>query len=654
MARAALGVAGLLVVLLLLITADVLGIQAAYAGRMYPGVRALGASIGGMSRDDARLMLAREVDALADRPIVIGHQELRWTVAPRHLDARYDVDRLVDEAYRRGRDGNVFNRFFVQFGLLFNGRAHEIGLGAPDLPGMTPFLDALAAAVNRPVADAALMISQAGQVQLTDAVVGRRLVVDATQRRLEEALSRTDLSDVQLVVEETAPTVGSDELTGARAQAEELLAGPVTFKFEGSEWQLSRQELASMVRLGSASQVGFDRDAVKDWVGTLARDVNQSPQNARFTWSNGALEVLRPSKVGRELDVDRTADLVIAKSFEPDRTLSLPVAVTKPDVSQEDGPKLGIKGAIEVARTSYASAQGPKRHNISLAAQRLNGVVVPPGKLFSFNQEVGPTTLDNGYQLGWMIQGGGRNVRTVPAAAGGICQVATTLFHSVYWSGYQIEERNHHLYWIPGYATRGLVGLDATVEEDYDLDFQFYNNTDNYLLIQAWTEGTSVIFGLYGTKPDWTVKVQSEERKDVVAASRDPVTEEEPSLPTGQRVPVEGAQDGFKITHTRTVARGDDVRTLRLTSNYKPSRNVTVVGTGGRPARPPQVAVNQATRATDSGATRPAAPAAQPGQARPSAATPVPSGGAQPAAKPGRQTAPTVPPRPTTAPNTAR
>ena len=55
-----------------------------------------------------------------------------------------------------------------------------------------------------------------------------------------------------------------------------------------------------------------------------------------------------------------------------------------------------------------------------------------------------------GYKLGWGIaNAGGTNVKTVPSVAGGICQVATTLFHSVFWAGYQLEERNYHLYWIP-------------------------------------------------------------------------------------------------------------------------------------------------------------------------------------------------------------
>ena len=66
------------------------------------------------------------------------------------------------------------------------------------------------------------------------------------------------------------------------------------------------------------------------------------------------------------------------------------------------------------------------------------------------------------------------------------------------------------------------------------------------------------MFGLYGTKPNWNVKVQPGERTDVQKASQDQVVEDEPTLPAGQRLAVEGAMDGFKIVNTRTVTQAGE------------------------------------------------------------------------------------------------
>jgi hypothetical protein len=220
--------------------------------------------------------------------------------------------------------------------------------------------------------------------------------------------------------------------------------------------------------------------------------------------------------------------------------------------------------------------------------------------------------------------------------------VATTLFHAVFWSGYQVEERNTHLYWITGYNSRGVEGLDATVDEEAGLDFRFINNTEHYLLIQSWVEGGRVVFGLYGTKPDWTVKVQPGERTDVQKASQDQIVEEEPTLSAGQRLAVEGAMDGFKMINTRTVTKaGEDPRILRLTSVYRPSRNVVLVGTGGKPAGPSQVIPN---RPTSGGAQ--AAPASKP--TTPAQPTPAakPTSQPAPAAKPAAPAAAPAAPAP--------
>lgn len=634
--------------LLVLLVVAVAGIQMSYSGRIYPGVRAMGVNVGGMTRDAARTALAEQITAMSNRSIVIGYKELSWTIAGHHLGVRPDVEPVLDEAFKLGREGNLISRLAFQLQLAFNGASHEIHAPGFDPVAMGAFMQALAGAVDRPTNDAGLALRPEGVVEYVEGQSGRQLQAEATQRRLEEALARSDVGYVELVIEEQVPRVGSAELATAKAQADALLSSPLSINFEELRWELTPKQLVTMASVAGTEGVRLDRAAIKTWAGTIAKEVQQDPENARFSWQNGVTSVLRESKDGRSLDVEKTVDLVMAKALTSERSITLPVSVTEPDVSVDDMEKLKIQGAIEVARTSFAGSSPPKQHNIGLATQRLNGVVIPPGKMFSFNKEVGSTSIDAGFKMGWGIaNAGGTNVKTVPSVAGGICQVATTLFHSVFWAGYQVEERNYHLYWIPGYRSQNVEGLDATVDEEAGLDFRFLNNTDDYLLIQSWVEGGRVVFGLYGTKPDWNVKVQPGERIDVQKASQDQVVEEEPTLPAGQRLAVEGAMDGFKVVNTRTVTQaGEDPRVLRLTSVYRPSRNVVLVGTGGKPAGPSQVIPN---RPTSGGAQAAPATAATPAPASGTPATKPSSSGPTPAPKPStNQTAPAT--KPSTAP----
>jgi vancomycin resistance protein YoaR len=645
LANVGLAVGAFVGLLLILLIGGGIIFEMSYANRMYPGVRALGISLGGMTREEARTALSDRVTALSGRSITIGFKELSWTVVGQHLGVRPEVDPVVDEAFRLGHDGSSLARLALQLRLMVNGSAYEVQAPAFDPAAMQAFMQALAGAVDRPVVDGSLSIKPDGTVAYGDGMAGRKLQIDATRTRLEAALGRSDTSTVELVVEETPPNVSAQDLATTKAQAEAMLSAPLVLKFEESRWQLNPPQLAAMATAQGTQGIQIDRAQVKVWVAKLAGDVEQDPQNARFSWEGGTLSVLRPSKDGRHLDVDKTVDLVLAQALTTNRTVDLPVSVTKPDVSATDADKLQIQGPIEVARTSFAGASPPKRANIGLATERLNGVVVPPGKMFSFNKEVGSTSLDAGYKLGWGIANSGANVKTVPSVAGGICQVATTLFHTLFWGGYQIEERNYHLYWIPSYTSRNVEGLDATVDEEAGLDLKFVNTTDNYVLIQSWIEdGNKVVFGLYGTKPDWTVKVTPGDRQDVQKAKQEQVIEDEPTLPAGQRLAVEGAMDGFKITNLRTVTKpGEPPRTLQIQSVYRPATNTILVGTGGKPAGPSTVIPNRPTSgggADTSPRTTTPAPATTPA-ARPTA---VPATGA-PAAKPSNSQ-PTPAPKP--------
>ncbi|HEY8475253.1 MAG TPA: VanW family protein, partial [Chloroflexota bacterium] len=346
---------------------------------------------------------------------------------------------------------------------------------------------------------------------------------------------------------------------------------------------------------------------------------------------------IRPSREGRQLDVEETVRLIRERAFAEQRVVNLPVAITPPAVSEADRHQLGIKELIETASTSFAGSSPPKRHNIQLAASRLHGVVVPPGGLFSFNKELGPTTLDNGYQIGWGIEATGEGHRTVPSVAGGICQVATTLFQAVFWSGYQIEERNWHLYWIRAYGMppKGMKGLDATVAEEYGLDFKFINPTEHHLLIQAWTQGDTVTFALYGTRPSWTVEVEGPIITDVVPADPKVVEQEVPDRPWGYRLQVESAHEGFTATIVRRVKQGSDVRTLRLVSRYQPSQNVVLIGTQGRPEATPTATepTPEGTPGTDATPGAAATPGPTPGET-PTSASPTPASTPPPSPSP--------------------
>jgi hypothetical protein len=226
---------------------------------------------------------------------------------------------------------------------------------------------------------------------------------------------------------------------------------------------------------------------------------------------------------------------------------------------------------LALARTSVAGSSADRFANLKLATKQINNVVVQSGEEFSLNQTVGPTTEERGFKMGYAIIG----TDTVPDVGGGICQVATTLFQSVFAAGLEITERNAHAYWIPRYR---IKGLDATVYDPY-LDFKFRNDLTQPVLLQGFADGENVVFAVFSEAPPRQVEISEPEITNVVPIDPDLVKQYSTKLAPGEQVTVEHAHEGFDVAVTRVVREGDkELHHDEVVSTYRPARNVLLIG----------------------------------------------------------------------------
>jgi vancomycin resistance protein YoaR len=594
-------------------------------GRITPGTTGLGIALGGETPEEASNLLAPRVEALLGHPIELRYGGQTWNTTARDLGLTLDPDQVAQAAFALGRAGNPLARLSVQVSALAGGETIDVGHATEDAT-LDAALGQIAGQIDQAPRDAALALGGDGSLQTTAAQSGVAVDIPASRERVEAALAN-GFDAVDLVVVSSPPAVTDEQLQSAHDQLNRLLTDdqPLTLTSNGDTVsQLGRADLAALVKLGPPSGDGQPAsiqvaDApLQDLVHRIAGSVNQDAQDARFSWNGGDLQVIRPSQDGRALDEDATVDGIKATFLAGEHSLELPIAVTRPQVSDQDPQSLGITEEIDRGQTSFAGSVPEKVWNIQLAARKLNGVVVPPGGTFSFNKEIGPTTLEAGFKWGFGITTGGGGVHTVPSVAGGICQVATTLFQPVFWSGYQLEERYWHLYWIPAYTSRGVVGLDVTVDGDSNLDFKWVNPTSNSILIQASADDANIYFGLYGKKPDWTVKVDEAVISNRTPADPHPSAQAEPTLPWGSTLIAQSARGGFDVDVKRHVipADGGQSRDLDLKSSYQAVGTITLVGTRGAPA---SADVNSIIAGIVGRAARPAV------ENRPSATTAAPA-----------------------------
>ena len=131
--------------------------------------------------------------------------------------------------------------------------------------------------------------------------------------------------------------------------------------------------------------------------------------------------------------------------------------------------------------------------NLRLAANKIDGTVIMPGEIFSYNKVVGKRTIAAGYKNAAIYQDG----EVTDGLGGGICQISTTLYNAAIDAGMLIEERRNHMF-VPTYAD---AGKDATVVWG-STDFKFENRRAYPIKIETSVTGGVASVKIYGLKTD--------------------------------------------------------------------------------------------------------------------------------------------------------
>ncbi len=113
-----------------------------------------------------------------------------------------------------------------------------------------------------------------------------------------------------------------------------------------------------------------------------------------------------------------------------------------------------------------------KIHNLALAAQSINDVVINPQQIFSLWTLIGAPTQKRGYLPGRSLV----KQQLQAEYGGGLCQLSGLLYHLALTAGLAILERHPHSVDLYTEETRfAPLGSDATVVYGYK-DFRFLNS----------------------------------------------------------------------------------------------------------------------------------------------------------------------------------
>lgn len=225
-----------------------------------------------------------------------------------------------------------------------------------------------------------------------------------------------------------------------------------------------------------------------------------NPQDAYFEVANNSATVV-PEVWGRYLDIDAARPLV-EQIREGGDVVYIPFQSSEPTVKAADLNQKLFNATLGSFYTSFGGSSANRAANVTNAASKINGKVLAPGEVFSFNDTVGKRTVANGFHQAPEYANG----QTVMGIGGGTCQVSSTLYNAVLYSDLAIVSRLNHMFPV-GYCP---LGQDATVS-DSGVDFKFSNNTDYPIKLSAVTGGGRVTISVIGTAREvpQTVKIEN-------------------------------------------------------------------------------------------------------------------------------------------------
>lgn len=251
---------------------------------------------------------------------------------------------------------------------------------------------------------------------------------------------------------------------------------------------------------------------------------------------------------------------------------SVPASARKPV------PQLQLLGT---ATTSYFGSFNERVNNIARGAARMNGMVVRPGQVFSFNAALGDAGTKDGFVEGYAIVNG----RLEKTVGGGLCQVSTTMYRAVFNAGLDLVSRRNHSYVINFYEN--VAGWDATVFAPYT-DFQWRNDTAYPIYIYATTNPAkaTVTFSLYGS-PDGRKATMVGPTVSNVKQPGQPIWQFDPTLARGQVRQLVHGRPGMDVEMGRVVTAVDGrvLHNDRLPSHYLPWEDFFIYGPGVTPPR---------------------------------------------------------------------
>lgn len=314
--------------------------------------------------------------------------------------------------------------------------------------------------------------------------------------------------------------------------------------------------------------INYKNEKLKEEINKISKEINIDVKNASLSIDGSNVKVSDESE-GIEVNIQKSIESLEKELLKGKFESKLIVTKVEPKVKKEQ--LKDIDTVLASYSTNIVGSVLGRNDNIRLATKKTSDVLLMPGDQFSYNKYTGLRTVENGYKNAPVIVEG----TLQEGLGGGVCQVSSTLYNSVLYSGLEIVNVKNHS--IPsGYVPKGR---DATVTDE-GIDFVFKNNLKHPIYVNNYVSGSTIICQIYGSSKD-IQNIQIITNTDQVSVA--PIKKvDDPSMPKGKEKVLERGIEGYTVSTYRLYKdkNGKVSKKEKVSTSYYPKKQgVIAVGT---------------------------------------------------------------------------
>ncbi len=405
--------------------------------KIISGIYIKNVNVSGLTKQEAIAKVNNELEKYMDDSLVLVHNEYRTEISLEQLEANFDVESAVNAAYSVGKTKNIFKDGVKILDTMFSNI------------NIDPVLN-----INENVLRERISGITA---ELPDTIIQSSYYIDGNNLVITKGKKGYVVSESKM-------------------------------------FNICRNEIQKLSFIGKEINIEVEEQQPQEIdLSKIHEELYKEPVNAYYTTDP---YTVHPSEDGVDFKISmEEAENLLQQDQEE---YVIPLKVTVPEITTKMIGTEAFPDLISEFSTKYSQSQKDRTTNLKLAAEKINGTVLMPGEVFSYNTVVGKRTIDAGYKEAKIYVNG----EVVDGLGGGICQVSSTLYNAVLYANLEIVERKNHQF-VPSYAG---AGLDATVVYG-SIDFQFKNTRNYPIKIQCSVDRGICNFQIYGLKEETEYEV---------------------------------------------------------------------------------------------------------------------------------------------------